>query len=309
MGGFNARPSSQLVKNMYNHLLVLRFENAGIFSKYWKEKDGVKQSANKDDRVLDGKKREMRTADQWIDQKTGTFHYSFIENVIRVLVGQRPVSKYRNTCVEKDESIEEIAKRSLIKIDSLTTKDKNNQDIYVKEKITTRKALDNSWSPETTPSWTRFKYLLPETLYNKLVEVANDICKTKAKDMLFDKVADILFESKDPRVDDLVKEARDNKAEPLAKLLTGSKIHSLQQAGYIGLGPYLKTLVTKGVSDISRLDGSICIPLSSDELELFRKGNGHASLFDGGLVLIKDIIDLRYTTMEMVTSEYQKVQQ
>ena len=125
---------------------------------------------------------------------------------------------------------------------------------------------------------------------------------------MFDKVSDILFESKDPRVDELVKDARENKAEPLAKLLTGSKVHSLQQAGYLGLGPYLKTLVTKGVSDISRLDGSICIPLTSDELEFFRNGNGYASLFDGGLVLIKDIIDLKYTTMEMVTGEYQQVQ-
>jgi hypothetical protein len=299
---------------MYNSAIILRFENAGIFPKRWKEKDGKFLSACKgmgnDDRIFDGSS-DVRTKDQWIDQPTGSFHFSFIANLIRVLIGTRPISKYRNTCVEhneKDLSIEEIAKRTNIKIDSFIDTDKEGNKRYLTETMTTRKSMENSWST-AIPSWIRFKNLLPEELYSNLVNVACDICKCNAERMIFEDVAKTLFDSKDSRVQELIDKARENKCEPLAKLLSGNKVHSLQQAGYRGLGPYLRTLVTKSVSDIIRLDGYICIPVTHDELKMFRNGSGVATIFDGGVVRIDRIINLEYTTLEMITSDYQKVQQ
>lgn len=297
---------------MYSSAIILRFENAGIFPKHWKEKDGKLLSACKgmgnDDRIFDGNNKEVRTKDQWIEQSIGSFHFSFISNIIRVLEGNRPITKYRNTCVECTDNIEEIAKRTYIKIEGYRSTDKEGKERYVVETMTTRKSMENSWAT-AIPSWIRFKNLLPEDLYNELVLVANDICKCNAERILFDEMAKTLYESKDPRVLELINKARENKCEPLAKLLSGNKVHSLQQAGYRGLGPYLKTLVTKSVSEIIRLDGYICIPVTKSELELFRNGSGIATIFDGGVVRIDRVINLEYTTLEMITSGYQQVQQ
>jgi len=303
---------------LYSKSITIRFDNAGIMlsgnhyqrknkTKFWIDRDGIMTTASKDDRILSGKSRELRTKDQWIEQRIGTFHYSFIENVIRVLCGERPICKYRNTCVNRSDNYHDIAKRAYIKIDSLIYENNDGELEYASEKMTSRKCLDNSWAM-ATPSWIRFKYLLPESLYNDLVIVANDICKCNAENLLFNDVADILFASKDERVTKLVDDARTNQCGPLAQLLTGSKIHSLQQAGYRGLAPYLRTLVVKGVCDVIRLDGMIHVPVTDSELELFRNGNGIASLFDGGFVRIDHVCDLEYTSFEFIASGSEAVQ-
>jgi hypothetical protein len=82
----------------------------------------------------------------------------------------------------------------------------------------------------------------------------------------------------------------------------------LQQAGYQGLGPYLKTLVIKGVCDVVRLDGIICIPIFTKELDLFNNGNGQATIFDGGLVRIDRVCNLQNTTLDMVVAGYREAQ-
>ncbi len=294
---------------MYSLAIVLRFENAGIFPKSWKDGN---LNPSKEDRIFDGDNKNKRTKEQWINQQIGSIHYSFIANVIRVLTGNRPVTKYRNTCVENEASIiEDIAKRTCIKIEGARDIDKKGTEKYLIENMTIRKCLDDSWNKGSVIiSWIRIKFLLPEELYNEFVLVSNHICKCDSTQMILTEVISILIESKDPRVQELIDKAWDNKCAPLAHLLSNDgKDHSLQQAGYKGLGAYLTTLVTKGVTKVIRLDGYICIPVTQEELELFRNGSGVATIFDGGVVRIDRICNLEYTTLEMITSDYQKVQQ
>jgi hypothetical protein len=200
-----------------------------------------------------------------------------------------------------------MAKRSFVKIDSFIDRKESGEELYVKEKFTIRKCLENSWAA-ASPSWIRFKYLLPEELYNELVTVANDICKCNAEEISFSKAADKMVASKDKRVDKLIDLAKANSCGPLVERLTGSKANSLCQAGYRRFGVFLKTLVVKSVSDISRLDGKICIPITQSELKLFENGNGTATIFDGGVVLIENVINLDYTTIEAATAGYKRVQ-
>jgi hypothetical protein len=292
----------------YSNAIILKFQNAGSFRKYWKNKDNVLISGSKDDRVLTVKSRELRTKNQYIDCDVNTLHQSFVENCIMVLTGRRPVSKYRDTCCEKDNGITDISLRALVKIESLTTKNKDGNDILIYEKMTTRKCLDNSWN-QVSPSWIRMKYLLPKELYDNLVSVARTILSIdNVEDILLSDVCDKLFESNNQLVIELVSQAREFKCEPLAKLLTGSKVHSLQQCGYNGLGPYLRTLVTKGVADIARIDGRICIPLTNEELEMFRAGNGCATILEGGVVTIEHIENLEYVSLNNISNGYVPVQ-
>ncbi|MCK9567593.1 hypothetical protein M0R72_01425 [Candidatus Pacearchaeota archaeon] len=292
----------------YDYALVLRFENAGIFPKRWKDVDGTMTSRSKDDRIFIGKSRNNRVQSQWVEQQVNTIHATFIENVIRVLCGMRPISRYRPTCVNSYGNFVAIAKRSFVHIDNATKEDKEGNVVYLTEKMTIRKCMHNSWS-YAIPSWIRFKYLLPDELYVELVVVASDICGGNAEEMLFEKVANTLLKSKDARVNKLVVKARESRCEPLAKLLEGNKDNGLYQAGYQGLGPYLRTLVTKGVCDVIRLDGRICIPVFTKELGLFGNGNGCATIFDGGLVRIDRVCDLQNTTLDMVVAGYHKAQQ
>lgn len=297
------------MENTFDNLIILKFTNAGIFKKDW-AKNSV--SRNKDDRILsdfeykDGIPsvnrgfRSYRTEKEWINQTVGTIHYSFIEQSIRVLCGMRPKSKYRFSCIESNEEINNISKRAYVKIQSFIDK-KNGKSFYVTEKTTTTKSLDNSWG-NASPSWIRMKYLLPKDLYDDLVNVSRSIIGDGFENLLFDKISDILASSNDSRVDDLIKRAEQCKCKPLAHLLSGSKTHSLYQAGYNGLGAYLKTLVTRGVSDISRLDGEIYVPVTNDELKMFKNGDGTSSLFEGGLVYVNQVIDLRCENLDLIIS-------
>lgn len=297
---------------MEDYLLVLKFENAGIFKKIKRLKD--KNDPNsikifKNDRIFENKNRFERDSSKWIEPFFDTIHCSFIENVLMVLAGKRPVSKYRKSCTEKDVIIEAIAKKALVKIDTAILNTKKGDEYFQSEKITTTKCMSNSWN-NATPSWIRMKYLLTEDLYKELLNLASEVCGTQNPEReLFSKISDELYCSKDPRVDSFIKKISGEKCEPLVKLLTGGKVHSLQQAGYRGLGTWFKTMVTKGIADISRIDGSICIPVSKEELELFSNGNGVCTLFEGGLVSIDSVIDLEYTSKDVHITDFKECNQ
>jgi hypothetical protein len=290
---------------MNKYALLLNFENAGIFRKSWKEDN---KSRSKDDRVFNRKNHDLRTQSQWDNFETNTLRANYIEGVLNVLCCKRPKSKFRDTCVEPNEQIVNLANNSLVKINSLTLKNKEEKDVYIYEKITTRKCLDNSWNVAgCSSSWTKMKYLLSEENFDKLKKTSIEILGEDCLNETFDNVSNELFKSKDLRVDDLIKMAKENKAEPLAKLLTGNKVHSLQQAGFRGLGAYLKTLVTKGVANIARIDGEILVTLTEDEVNLFKQGPGFATILEGGFVTIKELIDLKYVNFEDISSGFKKV--
>jgi hypothetical protein len=280
-------------------VIDLDFQNAGIFKKSWKENG---QSRDKDDRILSVKSRNQRTKDEYIDSSVDTFYYHFIANCIRVLSGKRPVPLFRPSCNVQDDISVELAKRSFVKIDSMINTTKNGDRVFVFETQTTRKCLDNSWS-DVHPSWLRIKKLVPEYLFEYLVEVADELCKCDSRRMLFSDVANILKESGDEGVEEIAKAAKEEVCSPLMHLMTGG-VHSLQQAGYRGLGIFLKSLVTKGVGNVARLDGSIRIPVTEDELFIFQNGTGCATLLEGGVVTISKIISLEHSTLNRLTGNY-----
>lgn len=282
----------------YDKLVILQFDNAGLFKKFWK--NGI--SNNKDDRVFEGKSRNIRASEQWVAMSLNTINYEFINNVLHVLFGKRPVARYRTTCARSDDKVMSIAKRSFVKINSLIYKNKKGDELFVSEKMITRKALHNSWN-HCSPSWNQMEHLLSKELYNELVDVARDICKCDPLRERLINVCDKLKNSNDSRVNNIVEKAKKQEAMSLAKLIEGGA-HSLQQAGFQGLGPYLKTLVTKGVCNISRIDGLIAIPLFNSELSLFMDGDGMATIFEGGFVTINEVIDLKFTTIDLKLSDF-----
>jgi hypothetical protein len=155
----------------------------------------------------------------------------------------------------------------------------------------------------------RIKNSLPDDLYQELVSVATSICGTDSETILFNTVADMLCNSGDSRVETLIQKVRAVRFEPLAKLLLGEKSTAFSQSGYKGLGPFLKVTVTKAVNDIIRLDGYLCVPIKDEEAQLFKDGCGVATIFDGGIVRIEDVISLEYYPLENITINYLQVQQ
>jgi hypothetical protein len=282
---------------MYDFLLKLNFRNAGVFNKSWTISG---DSRDGDDRIYEWNKRRDRKKSDWIEPTFESIHVSFINNVIHVLCGLRPKSKYRQTIVKQQNNITEIAQRSFVKIESLILRHpKSNKNISF-ETQQTIKCIPNCWNINTTLSWLRMKYWLTNQLYEMLIVIANNYCNNNALSLPIENVIDILrLNNKNSDIQDLIKLSLKDKCTDLAHLLQNNEYkHHLQQAGYNGLGAFLKTLVTKSIAKITRIDGNIYIPLFKEELELFEHGTGYATLFDGGIVLINDIIDLSNTTLE-----------
>jgi len=301
----------------YKYILILKFENAGIFQKSFKQ-DGTSRS--KDDRVftdMDGEfyspgSRKIRKSTQWINQTPGTLHHSFVEQSLRVLCGLRPFPKYRGSCVNGSQLIADMAKRSLVKTTShFSLHDKEKKNVYVYEKMTTRKSVDNCWAtPEV--SWVKLSYLIPEATYNDFIIFATDLLKYTVTDKLLLDVCREISSIKDVRKDNFLNEIEDiNFITPFRRLLTNDIDGGVQQmgmAGYQKLGQYLKTMVVKGVSDIARIDGEISVQLTEDEMLMFNNGCGFASILEGGVVSIKELFNLEETNSELLEIDFKPVE-
>lgn len=301
---------------MYNKVIVLSVVNAGIFKKYWKKSGELEISKSKDDRILDNEfsvdkkgrfiifgTRNTRTKSQHITFNPNTIHSEFIKNVITVLVGKRPVSRYRSTCVGNDSLFKDIADRSFVKVESFIDKDKDGNPIYVYEKMTTRKCLDNSWGPANI-SWHRVQMMATKSLYDNIYAIAKRYYE-EPLNVLFPEVAEKI--STDPDIGTLIEQAQKDRVGPIASIFK-NKAAEFERASYNGLGLFLKVLVTKGVADITRIDAKIAIPVTDEEFELFSNGSGCATIFDGGLVNIDEVIDLEYNTIDNVVSGYVKAE-
>lgn len=299
------------METSFDYLLYLDFENAGVFKKYWKEdskNSGSLLSRNKEDRILENRARNIRSKNEWIDNDVGTIHYSFITQVLRSLCGLRPYPKYRKSALADngiiDSSIEDSAKSSYVKINNLIV---NNS--YAYEKQTVIKALDNSWET-VNPTLLRIKYALGERgsdVFNKIDSLYSKIDGTFGQ-----KIETILKLSETNQdiknsFDDIIQDCESLNRKLVSTLLCGGA-NSLQQDSYQGYGVFLKSLVKKGVTSISRLDGSIIIPANQVYLDKINYGNGLASLFDGGIVTIKNIENRKNINFEHEIIGYKKVQ-
>jgi hypothetical protein len=272
--------------------LILRFKGAGIFNPKW-SKDKVFDAAGMHDRKTFGT----------IDVPVGCLSKRHISNVLHVLMGERPAPSIRASFIKPIESIRKLADGARVKIDSLITLDKKGNKHYLKETKTVRKSIPNCWNTAShsitlnginkplkgeTLSWELIKVYLGDVLYQSFLKLVKTCIGDSALKERVEDVIGLLSSKHNSAVRAFIAECSEACKEPMAHLLRGStEAAAFNQSSDV----LVRRTVCKGVEEISRIDGTIYVPMSNKDLDRVRKGPGSATILEGGVVFIEGVDD------------------
>lgn len=327
------------IEDQYQYALLLSISNAKIFQKSFDLKN---ESRNKHDRIYDdkGKYGSKRTNDKWINQihnKKFIFDNTFVENVLRVLCGQRPISRFRNIdyLVQRndimnvqrdiDKTIQEISNRTLNKITTFFN------GTY--EKSTVQKNVTNSWSKHFVPNWEYIRIFLNSIQDNLFDEFINLSCNTYSNKndviknhTLFEYMTEMFGKNKNNQ--DVIKflDKIKNEKENFKKFFNSAidltnEIEYYEYENFFykksgfhegfgnkdGIALYLKAYEVNSCANVLYINGKLLIPIKNEiEKDLFKKGTGTATIFDGGFVEIEKLFDLSKINFRMLELDYER---
>jgi hypothetical protein len=265
--------------------LKLNFRNAGFFGdvKYTKDFVFDLQGQRKRRHVFKNNKQKV------------SISTNQISNMLHVLMGERPSATYRNTMIKKIDDIYNVAQKAMIKITTPLYNDKeNNKKYYQKESITLRKSVWNSWSTMANLIyWKRIENILTDDEDNSLyLELTSLLSKLLNKDVTKFKATDIALELKNNNNLELIqfKEKLKHKGKkPVINFLDGK-----DEVGTFSFNERTAITTIMGIDFISRLNGSIIIPMDEWTINKIKQSKGCAKLLDGGVVFIDDLVDGNY---------------
>ena len=257
--------------------LKLNFRNAGYFQDSSRSKDFIFD--------LGGQKKRAE-GNRYVAPITA--HH--ISNMLHVLMGERPKASLRQTLIEKQEDIFQIANNSYLKIDSFTALNKTkNEYYYPRESMTLRKAVWNSfYTTQTLIYWKRIENLLEEDLSLQFITLLDKLFKCDT----------IMKYSCESALTKLNKEFLNNKELQEFIILLKAKgkmplVNAINGQLDASMNMNDRTLITTtfGVDYITRISGSIIVPLDELHLEKIKQNKGTATLLDGGFVYIESLED------------------
>lgn len=254
--------------------LILNFKNAGLMRKYKGTSDKIYDMFSIRDRENEPEFEEPIT-------------YFQISNVLHVLFGERPVSSVRETLYSKNEYLFNKAKNSYLKIDSYVN-EKGNFQTEIRH---LNKPIKNSWNTQSFMNWERAKNLLGEDLFTKFVSTIEEVFKVSISNTSFNEIKVKVLNIKDNRIDSVFDEiiSKDKKYFYNYFFGVGNQISDVNRNK--------NSLITniRGIEKrFSKLEGQIIVPVSDEDIEKIRTNKGTATILDGGLVYIKDLVDSKY---------------
>lgn len=318
------------MSNEYQYALLLSIRNAKIFHKqFYKDSH---ESNDKNDRVFnENGDFNLRTENQWINQfeydkqnKCYQFKFNdyFINNILRVLCGQRPISRYRtkyhyiaNFNRSIDEKIQEISSRTLTKFDNIP---------FLKEKSTVQKVLDNSWG-NLIPTWEYIKIYLhwyhKNDLFDKFINLScnpytnkYDVIKNKTLYEYMQLLGESLNNLDVKVFLDEIKNDKDIKSNYKKFFLDANSSKEYKDffyekngfhLGFTNASLFYKKYILKACSEAFFVNGQLIVLLkNNEEKQLFTKGIGVASIFDNGLVTIEKLLDLSKINLDVIRIGY-----
>jgi len=263
--------------------LKLSFRNAGFYTVNKNTKDFMfdinGQHKRKD--VLYGKQQKVSIS---VNQ---------ISNMLHVLMGERPSATYRDTLINPINSIFQTANKSYIKIYTSFFINKNkNVKYYPSESVTIRKSVWNSFNPAPDlVYWKRVENFLTNdidnSLYLEFVKILNSILEYDVlKKTFLDVIDELIKNHKNHSLINTFKlKLKESMKVPMIKILDGEYDGTMNKNS--------RTMLTTnfGVDKITRLSGSIIIPVEEYDIEKIRNSKGSVTLLDGGVVWIEDLIN------------------
>lgn len=286
------KPSNDII-----YCMLVDFRDASIFAKdtssKWPRDSKLK--------TIDGKNQNS-FGYGYFDVPQGRLALNHVNNMLHVLAGGRPKPTFRKSIVQLDDRITIIARRCRIKIDSLMV---NGNYIY--EVLSIRKANSDCYQ-------TCSHYI---TLNGEQIKIVGVLSKEKMKRFMgdeifrdFEKMSRNFVEDYDLLTfDEIVeklnyiynydklkgeqilmfaKKCIDAKKTDIYNLLMGKR----NPSGPLnfGINRRCKIYATYGTPEkITKISGTIFVPVSKDELDLFKQGCGFATLLEGGLASIEGV--------------------
>jgi hypothetical protein len=249
-----------------NKYLILEFKNAGLFKKNRDTKDKSFDMFGRKER------KEMQ---EYIEPIT-VFQVS---NMIHVLFGERPVPINREVLSSSIPYLFEKALQSYIKIDSY----KDSKGNFQSEKIQTKKAVGNSWSPVSYMYWERVSKLLDEDLYKYFIATLNEVFKINVIDKNFSEIKRMIKQTDSVVLTDLFNLLKKKGCTSLYEFVYNDILSDVNK------NPKIQFTVVTGLDKIIRLNGQIVIPVNDDDINKIKQNKGCATILDGGIVYIKGI--------------------
>lgn len=287
--------------------MILKFKNAGLFT--YPDKSFV--TLDKSKKTSDKEARKRRFEHFYFEEPIAPNH---IINMIHVLFGQRPKPSFRKVGLGQEfvEYYENKALESFIRIESLKRKNKNTgTEYFLTETVSLKKDTFDSWNPKTLMYWERFQKFLhdldsenPNELFENIITTLNKVFKTTSiQSIPLEEVRLMILDLKKTNLTDY-----NNSIIPLFQLLKERKKmpfeNFIRQGDHdIDKNPKTSLMVKSYVNRISRLSGTILVPVDDKDIEDLRKCSGYATLLDGGFVQIHKIVGENVIN----TSEFRKV--
>jgi hypothetical protein len=253
---------------MSNKFLILEFRNAGLFDNHIKSKD----------RIFDMGVSRPRSAEPQFEEPI-TVHQ--VSNMLHVLFGERPKPSRRVTVYNINDYIFDKAMNSYLKIESY----KDIKGRYFKENIHLNKAVGNAWATQSYMNWERVRRLLGPELFSLFTTTINDVYGIDCELITFNDVRKLILENTNKKIDEMFEILNSNKKKPLWATIYGINNEP------VTINANIRTQLTglNGLDKVAKLDGSILVPINDEDIIKLGNNKGHATLLDGGLVIIKGI--------------------
>lgn len=265
-----------------SYYLILGYENAKLFIPH--ERD--KQERDKSFEVLSGK-RTQRNKMEWFEEPI-TVHQ--ISNMLHVLFGERPVPSHRKVLYDKVDWIFEKANNSYLKIDTIQKYNKKKEkNEFVSELTQKNYFAYDSWNPNTVITWEIIrKYFNDKELFDEFVMLLNNNIKETALKKPFDQIQQIVSKT------GVSIELKDfliyNKRKSIVDYFNNRK-NAYQITNVKTKDRWTAITNVRGINKCQKLSGEIAVPVNDGDLDIIQDSKGCATILDGGLVYIKEVIE------------------
>jgi len=262
--------------------LILKFENAKLFRS--RKKIGV-------DPIIDFYDGHKNRKDQKQFKDPITVYQ--ISNILYVLFGERPIPSFRNLWYNKNEYYKvkdsylkknkylfNKAKDSYLKIDTHQSYNETRDEYqYVTELMQTNKPKWNAWN--------KFSYFNWERITNYLGANFEEFVRILRVDLNIDvslPLIDILpIINANTKIRKFLSDTRN------INLSRDMDLYEKGGGGY--LGRKLQTILIRSIESVSKLSGTIIVPVEDIDISKLSECVGCATLLDGGMVYIDKIVN------------------
>lgn len=267
---------------MGDRYIKFSFYNAKLFPKNIKTKDFVSNIGvtKKDKLIFQRTKRAELEHGNFIEPIT---MYQ-ISNMLHTLVGERPVPSFRYTFYSMDDNIFNLAKNSLLRIDSPKAtkiiKGETNQK-FIDEFTKVNKSANNSWRKYNTIQWFKVKVMM-DTHFDGFINLINNALGYDVLNKPFEELLNI-YSIHGSKLDEVIQFLLKNKKTSISDFITKDN----PDRSTITRSMSLRETIVSGIDIVNVLNGEILVPY--DENFVNRLIKNTTNILDGGYVKLEGV--------------------